>query len=182
MLSHAGAADERPLCRHSPARWTRQLHAGPCRAFDATPAMRVRVSAGTHHSLPSPHKHCAGTLSQSRSWMQGLSCRAHASTATTQVRPGCKPPPFQRPVALFTTKTPLPPNPCGLGHAPCTHAILVEKGVMGSLSGATSAAMRASRIMKLVAQVSSSISSAAAPSSSASCGGGVCGLGGGRRR
>jgi hypothetical protein len=40
---------------------------------------------------------------------------------------------------------------------------------MGSLCGATSAAMRASLIMKFVAQVSSSIKSTEAPSSSASC-------------
>jgi hypothetical protein len=50
-----------------------------------------------------------------------------------------------------------------------THDILLLKGVMGSLCGATSAAMRASRIMKLVAHVSSSIKSTVAPSSNASC-------------
>ena len=45
--------------------------------------------------------------------------------------------------------------------------ILAMKGVMGSRSGATRSCMRASRIMKFVAAVSSSISSVLVPTSSA---------------
>ena len=44
----------------------------------------------------------------------------------------------------------------------------VMNGLIGSLSGATSACMRASRIIKLVADVSSSSSNAELPASSAS--------------
>jgi hypothetical protein len=50
-----------------------------------------------------------------------------------------------------------------------THLICCTNGVMGSLSADTSAAMRTSRIIKLVAQVSSSISRQLAPTSSNSC-------------
>lgn len=133
---------------------------------DMQPLDPVRQPCQTHSPAQSTHRPPAASCShETHTGVQHAvsNCLVAACTHTTHA-PAAQ-------LGAAQQRSDSTPSMCAL--VPClplpTHAILVLKGVMGSLSGATSAAMRASLIMKLVAHVSSSISSTDAPHSSASC-------------